>query len=107
MLEPVTLQIIFAQMGQNAVANILLFYTAVRRIDNDPYRSTAVTACQRLQASMSVLKTRLSRWAHVIAARHGAGIPNEAFQVQVAVFCVPFQQTPPLKKSGNTMTDCV
>ena len=59
---------LIAQMSQNSIDDVLVLDTPVRRIGNDPDGTTAVTTRQRLQTSMSILKTRLSRWAQVMAA---------------------------------------
>jgi hypothetical protein len=50
-------------MCQDSVDDVLFFNTPVRRIGYDSDRST-----QGLHSSMSILKTRFSRWAQVIAA---------------------------------------
>ena len=60
-------------MSQDSVYDVLLLNAAVRRPDNHPDCSTAVTTRQRLQVSMSILNTRLRRCAQVIAAWRPAG----------------------------------
>jgi hypothetical protein len=60
-------------MSQDSVNDVLVLYTTVRRPDYDSDESTAVTTRQRPLISISILKTRLSLWDHVIAAWRSAG----------------------------------
>jgi hypothetical protein len=53
-------------MSQDLVDDVLVFNTPVRRIGYDPDRASAVTTRQRLQTSMSILNTRLSRCYHAL-----------------------------------------
>ena len=57
---------LLAKMSQDLVDDVLLLNATVRRIDDD-FDSPP----QRLQTSMSILNTRLSRWAQVIPDKAG------------------------------------
>ena len=61
---------LLAKMSQDPVDDVLLL-DASDDFDSPP----AATA----QTSMSILNTRLSRWAQVIAAWHSAGVLTTAF----------------------------
>ena len=77
--------VLIVKMSENLVDNVLVFNTAVRRIDEDPDRSAATTTDRDRAAFGSMEKTRFSGASHDAGPR---SLPRGAQQMKLLPYRV-------------------